>query len=147
MNKSMPHLFPHCPLLSRSSLELGDTERSSKGFSLSDKILDREQNLGVFVVGEHEAKLYEERLEKDTLKVLDNAVHIAGVTLDLSEELSEEVGRQGDVIDQANDDIRKTEQEIDESHLRLSGMKSIPSKIANVLWYRKSKVQLYDDIV
>jgi len=128
-------------------VDLDDQGVPTRAFSLRDTILAHKNDMAEFTMGEHEAKLYEDMVENDTIKHLNNAIRYSEQTLGISKDISEEIARQGEVIDEANNDLHITEQDIDESRHRLRGMKSIRHKIANIVWHKKPEVQVFDDIV
>jgi len=147
MRKISPHLYPHGHKGFKNTVYLNKPGMHTRAFSLRETILAHEHDIGEFVLGEHEAKLYKDTLENDTLQRVNNAVRLSAQTLNISNDISEEIARQGEVIDIANNDIHIAEQEIDESHHMIRGMKSIPHKIANMVWNKKPKVLVFDDLV
>jgi len=117
---------------------------SSTGrLSLRQKMEERKTTRELFIHGEREAKLYMDAIETDTLSHVDNAVRIASLIVEKTDDITEELVRQGDVIRQANDDIHHTEQDVNQTNYTLKGMKSLRGKLGNMVWRKKPKVQEY----
>jgi len=125
----------------------------SRTFSLTDLMKDHQRESEATIVGEREAKLYAEMVEKDTIDHVENAVRIASLVATQSEHIGEELERQGGVIRQARNDIHNTDQDINDSNNALKGMKSVQGKVAmslrgkvaNKMRRKKPKFQLNDD--
>jgi len=118
---------------------------SSTGrLSLMQKMEQRRNTHEQFVHGEREAKLYMDAVETDTLNHVDNAVRIASLIVEKTEDITEELVRQGDVIRGANDDIHYTEQDVNQTNYTLKGMKSLRGKLGNMVWRKKPKIQEYN---
>jgi len=110
---------------------------------LKKKLEQRKNKPKPFIKGEREAKLYAEMVERDTLTHMGNTLRIAEMIVQKSDDITEELVRQGDVINQANSDMHDTEQEVNQTNHTLKGMKSIRGKVANTLWHKKPKVDVY----
>jgi len=111
--------------------------------SLKKRIEHRRSNPKPFITGEREAKLYAEAVEKDTLKHVGNTLRIAESIVQKSDDITEELVRQGDVISTVNSDIHDTEQVVNQTNFTLKGMKSIRGKVGNILFRKKPEVQAY----
>jgi len=125
----------------------------TRTFSLKDLMKEHQRESEITIVGEREAKLYAEMVEKDTIDHVENAVRIASLVATQSEHIGEELERQGGVIRQARNDIHNTDQDINDSNNALKGMKSVQGKVAmslrgkvaNKMRRKKPKFQLNDD--
>jgi len=111
--------------------------------SLRKRIEQRRSNPKPFITGEREAKLYAEAVERDTLKHVGNTLRIAESIVQKSDDITEELVRQGDVISTVNSDIHDTEQVVNQTNFTLKGMKSIRGKVGNILFRKKPEVQAY----
>lgn len=130
---------PSSVAVSKSNPEFSDGRSS-----LRQRIEQRSNNPKPFITGEREAKLYAEAVERDTLKHVGNTLRIAQGIVQKSDDITEELVRQGDVICTVNKDIHDTEQVVNQTNHTLKGMKSIRGKVGNMLWRKKPEVQAYE---
>jgi len=130
--------------LQRPSVSKSNPEFSNGRSSLRQRIEQKRNNPKPFITGEREAQLYAEAVERDTLKHVGNTLRIAQGIVQKSDDITEELGRQGEVINTVNKDIHDTEQVVNQTNHTLKGMKSIRGKVGNILFRKKPEVQAYE---
>jgi len=118
--------------------------RGSPEMSLMEKIKARHTviNLGC-IRDEYEGRQYCDALKKDTLMELKNTCQVAETIVQKGDDISEELARQGKVVDKLNHVLHSTEQDLNDASYRLRGMKSLGGKVVNSLWHRKPKAHAH----
>jgi len=141
MYKSTPNLIPG----RRDNLRSTGEKRPQGIASLKKRMRERRTFSADLIRGEREANFYCDMVERDTINSLNNALRISKFTLDKCGDVMDELDRQSEVIRSADGDLHVAEQEMDESHEILTGMKSFRGKLAKVLKRKKQKIQLYNE--
>jgi len=90
-----------------------------------------------FVEEKHEARLYMHALQYSSMNELSVTYRNAESLLEKGNTIHEEVKRQGEVVKEVNRDAEATEKDIRDTSHRLKGMKSIRSKVKNIIWHKR----------
>jgi len=104
--------------------------------SLAEKIQERRKNPNSyddFVEGEHQAKMYINKIEDNSMKQLTETFETVGSMLEKETAIQNELKRQGEIVNQANRDVRAAEKDIDDTSHRLRGMRSLGGKVASLV--------------
>jgi len=124
------------------SLDIRSTEKSYK--SLATKMAERRNNpkqRDEFAVegvnAEHEAKSYMTAVQNNTIDQLKETFTTVESIIVKETDTMEELKRQGNVVEQANQDIHDTEKDINDTNWRLKGMESLSNKLANIMFRKK----------
>jgi len=112
--------------------------------SLKQQIRERRQrSWHNFIEDEQEAKSYMDALENNSMLNLAETFTVVGSMIANGNDTCQELKRQGEVVRNANRDVRETEKEIDDTNRRLKGMNSVGGKLANLVWSHKK--HFHDD--
>jgi len=104
--------------------------------SLAEKLQERRSNPNSyddFVEGEHEAKIYMNKIQDNSMQQLTETFKDVESILEKETDIQRELKRQGEVINEANLDACIAEKDIDDTSHRLKGMKSLGGKFINLV--------------
>lgn len=83
---------------------------------------------------EFEAKCYMHSLQDDSMLNIQKTYSDVLSMIDKGEDTCQEASRQGQVLHQVNHDLHETEADIDDTSLRLKGMRSLAGTFSNIMF-------------
>jgi len=130
--------------------DMGDLETSSPN-STNAKVRSQSfhENMKVWhrssVVSpeaELQAKCWSNMVANDTLKHLSHTVRIASSTVETGVAINNELSRQDEVLSRAETDLSISKYETEQVAETLRGMRSLRSKVKNVMWKKSPKLKI-----
>merc|ERR1719233_124129 len=114
----------------------------SGGFSLQNKIKYWHQSSVVNREAELQAKRWCKMVTDDTLKHISHSVHIAGSIVEKGVAINNGLARHRSLLSKAETDISLSKYESEQAAETLSGMRSLRSKLKNVIWKKEPKLNM-----
>jgi len=114
----------------------------SGGFSLQNKIKYWHQSSVTNREAELQAKRWCKMVTDDTLKHISHSVHIAGKIVETGVAINNELARHDSVLSKAEADISLSKYETEQVAETLKGMRSLRSKLKNVIWKKEPKLKM-----
>jgi len=91
---------------------------------------------------ELQAKCWCNMVANDTLKHLSHTVRIAGWTVETGVTINNELSRQDEVLSRAETDLSTSQYETEQLAETRKGMRSLGSKVKNVIWKKSPKLKI-----
>jgi len=141
--KSLPDIVD---LEKKTPMHRTKTERGlrSHGLSFQKKMIDWHQSSVVNRQAELQAKRWCKMVTDDTLKHISHSVHIAGSIVEKGVAINNELARHGSLLSKAETDISLSKYQTEEVAETLKGMRSLRSKLKNVIRKKGSKLKMQE---
>merc|ERR1719419_661287 len=125
-------------------LDRTKTERvlRSRAFSFQTKMIDWHQSSVMNREAELQAKRWCKMVTDDTLKHISHSVHIAEKIVEKGVAINNELARHDSLLSKAEADISISKYETEEVAETLKGMRSLRSKLKNVIWKKEPKLKI-----
>jgi len=127
-------------------LDRTKTERvlRSRAFSFQTKMIDWHQSSVMNREAELQAKRWCKMVTDDTLKHISHSVHIAEKIVEKGVAINNELARHDSLLSKAETDISLSKYQTEEVAETLKGMRSLRSKLKNVIRKKESKLKMQE---
>jgi len=139
LNSTPP--LPRWNVTWKSEPVLPHRDFSRKNESLRAKMVERRSKPfhDEFVEKRRKAKLYMHALQDSSMHELSDAFQNVELILEKGNEIHQEVKRQGEIVKQANRELKVTEEDVHDTSHRLKGINSLKGKFKNIILHNHGR--------